>query len=69
MSWEFLELLGLQSSRPKHLKGKKNKKFPLVRGLFFFFAFEMLSLKLHDRLPSGTCLPMTLTACPVGHVP
>ena len=60
MCWEFLDRLGPQSAKPKHLKGKKNKRFPWVWGLrpqtqgnlLIFFAFQMLSLALPDRLQS-----------------
>ena len=54
--------MGRQSAKPKHLEGKK-KRFPWVLGLnlLIFFAFEMLSLTLHDRLLRGSCLTLTLT--------
>ena len=32
------------------------------------FLEKCYSLALHDRLPSGTCLTMTLTACPAANV-
>ena len=47
-----LQLLGCQSAKPKHLKGKTNKRFPWVwdlrpqtqGNLLIFFAFQMLRL-------------------------
>ena len=52
MCWEFLDRLGPQSAKPKHLKGKKNQKIsfslgpkaPNPRKSFVFFAFQMLRL-------------------------
>ena len=48
----LLQLLGCQSAKPKHLKGKKNQKIslglgpkaPNPRKSFVFFAFQMLRL-------------------------
>ena len=44
-----LQLLGFQSAKPKHLKGKKTKDFlgfgaETQRNLLIFFAFQMLRL-------------------------
>ena len=58
-------LLGFQSAKPKHLKGKKNKKFPWVWGLRpqtqgNFFAFQVLR---HSGLAAQQC------PRPTGHTP
>ena len=57
------QLLGRQSVKPKHLKGKKTKDFLGfgVYNLVIFLAFQMLSLALQDHLVCGSCLTMTLT--------
>ena len=58
---DLTQLLGRQSAKPKHLKGKKKMSLGLRAYLFIFFAFQMLSLVLYNRLLRGSSLTMTLT--------
>ena len=47
MCWEFLDRLGPESTKPKHLKDKKNQKKEAPnpwKSFCFLFAFQMLRL-------------------------
>ena len=45
------KLLGYQSTKPKHLKGKKKYFLVFVAKLFLFVAFQ--AIVFHDRLQSS----------------
>ena len=73
MCWEFLDHLGSQSPKPKHLKGKKQKRFPWVWGLrpqtqgnLLFFAFQMFRL---SELAAQEFQELPTHAVEVLHIP